>query len=1398
MEEAIKDDHKLALLGDLDTLLRGSAANWFNLQLTKEERIVLRTNPTGLVTRLTLQFGVKVRDALEWFESPKGRYSFEDIRNDRPIRAFANDIFKYARVYGDNTEYQQLLRFHRALHLRLQESCSIPKETTSRSDYLDEIEAKQKIIRNGLLETDKPKPSLARPAFHADDFQVDIDNNATDQSDDGGVYFNDQRRPQWGRPRPRYWNKSEESARELPERKDNRREDPPGSGHRAEPDRRPYRGNWPRGANPQRDIDQPYAKDDRYDQRPRNAERGTRFRPVKRFGRGMRRENGFVVYEDVATVKGDGEAEQLEEQRLKSEGYVCVERSYEDTYPSEAFHADTPEEYGYFLGPKQPPHGQRYRYRIKTCQVCSKELLSAEDERIHRQEHQSNKFASGSTTTTPVGSKDNRDVPTAATLNPTKEDRIVEAMPNPTFTGQKSTVKTSYLKIPIRANPNGEDTMVCLDTGCSTVLVDRTFAKEWARKPQFEQTSPHVVAGIKSATQITEQVNFDFYMRGEVADERTIIGHFSVKADVIDNLEPKMLVGTRFLAAHGAKIDFNKEQCTFRSAHNMKVKGEVTRKPRREVTRKVTAAYTTVIPALQDAFIPVNYVDLPTGKPDNPAAYHFTSSEEAILDATINSQTPKYVIFRNNTLDNISITKGARVGRIAEYDGNEVAMIVRENEAGAIEEWLREETPNPQAAQAYLDELDKTLEASYTAIPPSDTKENQDPPKTNSTPSYGINKPDNLPRILSKAGVSVCQADPDLAGKVVALLDRFDVFRDRGIVPMPDDQKMRIELVDGWQNQRRNIKAYPLGRKDREFIDKEHGKLHDNGKIRFMDKPSPIACPLFVVWRTVDGKPKGRAVVDLRPLNKIAVPDVYPLPDQDDIIGGIAGKRYITILDAAGFFHQLPVHPDHQDRMVMISPRGLEQSNVVLMGFKNSPAFAQRFMDRLLRDYRDFVKAYIDDICIFSDTAEEHLQHLETVLRILEESRIHISAAKSFAAYPSVKLLGYTVDGNGIQRTEDRIEAFRKLKKPETLLELETYLGMAGWLRTSIPWYNVKVGPLQARKTALFREGRTTGELPAGASKNARTAYTRKTKWTMTEEETESWNLLQTHLGDQMLLYHHVTAKPLFLKADACRRGYAVMALQLRGNWDGVSIPGKDIPREEICPILFLSRETSAVEKRYGSTEAEVACVVWACRKLRKMIQSNANPVNILTDHAATRGIVTHTSLITADLAKANLKLANAANYLSQFELKIFHIPGTLNVVPDALSRLPTFAEVDKREDVGELEEIYYTTWHEVDDQGFIADYATATPVLGKELSDKLKDGYFKDRKLKRIVTALQSYEEKEQQALGKKKEREKGRNKPRCARPTSKNAKNGSIRTARRTAVQRRSYRRTPLMYPT
>jgi hypothetical protein len=68
---------------------------------------------------------------------------------------------------------------------------------------------------------------------------------------------------------------------------------------------------------------------------------------------------------------------------------------------------------------------------------------------------------------------------------------------------------------------------------------------------------------------------------------------------------------------------------------------------------------------------------------------------------------------------------------------------------------------------------------------------------------------------------------------------------------------------------------------------------------------------VFVVWKNVNGKPKGRPVVDLRVLNSLKIPDNYPMPLQQDIIDALRGASYISVMDASSFFYQFLVKEEH-------------------------------------------------------------------------------------------------------------------------------------------------------------------------------------------------------------------------------------------------------------------------------------------------------------------------------------------------------------------------------------------------------------------------------------------------------------------------------------------------------
>ena len=101
--------------------------------------------------------------------------------------------------------------------------------------------------------------------------------------------------------------------------------------------------------------------------------------------------------------------------------------------------------------------------------------------------------------------------------------------------------------------------------------------------------------GVKSRTKIDKQVEFDLYIPGKV-NGVPVDGHFHVRADVIEGLGPKMLVGTNFMIEHGVKIDISSATCTIRSVFSMKVQGEVIRRTAHAVTRKVRVAKEVIIP----------------------------------------------------------------------------------------------------------------------------------------------------------------------------------------------------------------------------------------------------------------------------------------------------------------------------------------------------------------------------------------------------------------------------------------------------------------------------------------------------------------------------------------------------------------------------------------------------------------------------------------------------------------------------------------------------------------------------------------------------------------------------------------------------------------------------------
>ena len=144
-----------------------------------------------------------------------------------------------------------------------------------------------------------------------------------------------------------------------------------------------------------------------------------------------------------------------------------------------------------------------------------------------------------------------------------------------------------------------------------------------------------------------------------------------------------------------------------------------------------------------------------------------------------------------------------------------------------------------------------------------------------------------------------------------------------------------------------------------------------------------------------------------RKLNVVSQFDAYPMPCIDDLLEKIGKARFITTLDLCKWYWQVPLEQSSRDFTAFRTPLGLYHFTVMPFGLHVAPATFQRLMDRVLQGCEDCFAAYLDDVVIYSNTWDEHLQHLKRVLHHIREAGLTLNAQKCDWARQEMRYLGY-------------------------------------------------------------------------------------------------------------------------------------------------------------------------------------------------------------------------------------------------------------------------------------------------------------------------------------------------------------------------------------------------------
>ena len=166
------------------------------------------------------------------------------------------------------------------------------------------------------------------------------------------------------------------------------------------------------------------------------------------------------------------------------------------------------------------------------------------------------------------------------------------------------------------------------------------------------------------------------------------------------------------------------------------------------------------------------------------------------------------------------------------------------------------------------------------------------------------------------------------------------------------------------------------------------------------------------------------------------------MPRIDELLDRAGNARFISTLDLAKGYWQVPIKQEDREKTAFITPKGLYQFINMPFGLSGAPATFQRMMDNVLRETRDFAGVYLDDIIVYSTTWEEHLTHLKLVLQKLEEAKLTVKMAKYVFGAEDCVYLGYRIGKGGVEPESSKVEAIAEVKTPKTKKHVRAFLGM--------------------------------------------------------------------------------------------------------------------------------------------------------------------------------------------------------------------------------------------------------------------------------------------------------------------------------------------------------------------
>ena len=182
----------------------------------------------------------------------------------------------------------------------------------------------------------------------------------------------------------------------------------------------------------------------------------------------------------------------------------------------------------------------------------------------------------------------------------------------------------------------------------------------------------------------------------------------------------------------------------------------------------------------------------------------------------------------------------------------------------------------------------------------------------------------------------------------------------------------------------------------------------------------------------------------------------------------LGGSKVFSKIDLRSGYWQVPVREQDIPKTAFKTRWGLYEYLVVPFGMTNAPAQFMNLMHDVLREYLDqFVLVFLDDILVYSQTVEDHAEHLRQVFAKLREWQLFAKASKCQMLTKSIEFLGQQITAEGMSPTEEKLKVLKEWKKPQNVRDVRSFLGFVNYYRRFVYNFAEVAHPL----TELTKKG---------------------------------------------------------------------------------------------------------------------------------------------------------------------------------------------------------------------------------------------------------------------------------------------------------------------------------------